>query len=41
MVAINVEGALLSNGSVVTAIAYGPDEADNNPAAPGLMLLTN
>lgn len=40
-VVINVEGAPVSNGSVITAIAYGPDEADNDPATAGLMLLTN
>jgi hypothetical protein len=40
-VVINVEGATLSNGDVITAIAYGPDESDGVPAAPGLLLLTN
>ena len=40
-VVINVEGASLSNGDVVTAIAYGPDESDNDPATADLMLLTN
>ena len=37
----NVEGASLRNGDVITAIAYGPDESDGNPSAPGLLLLTN
>ena len=41
VVAINVEGASLSNGDVITAIAYGPDEVDNDPAAAGLLLLSN
>lgn len=40
-VAINVEGRQLNKGDVITAIAYGPDEADNDPNAAGLMLLTN
>ncbi|WP_455196672.1 DUF4397 domain-containing protein [Kaarinaea lacus] len=40
-VVIDFENADLSNGDVVTAIAYGPDESDNDPATAGLMLLTN
>jgi hypothetical protein len=40
-VVINLEGASLSNGDVVTAIAYGPDETDGNPNAAGLLLLSN
>jgi hypothetical protein len=40
-VVIDVPGAMLDNGDVVTAIAYGPDESDNDPATAGLMLLTN
>jgi hypothetical protein len=40
-VVINLEGAFLANGSVVTAIAYGPDESDGDPATPGLLLLSN
>jgi len=40
-VVINVENVAINNGDVITAIAYGPDESDNDPAAPGLKLLTN
>jgi len=40
-VVIDFPGATLDNGDVITAIAYGPDESDNDPATAGLMLLTN
>jgi hypothetical protein len=41
VVAINIESLELAAGLAATVVAHGPDEADNDPADFGVVLLTN